>query len=219
MKVLYHIVSGQTLPNYISAEIIKPDKNIYLYTNESTKHLQYLKSVIKGDSEEYKVDAWEDEATRGQVRNILRQHDKDESILDFTCGTKILSFACYEVFKQMNKDCVYINTEKNEVLSYCFSKSPGQTSKDKIDIKAELSDIIKLNGQTLKHSALDEPPEFQRTALFLEKNFKHYSSLIFRFARKNSNDILSDISDFKGNFIKYENGRSEICFMNNGNVA
>lgn len=221
MKILYHLVSGQKMPIYISDKLIHPDKNVYLFSRDTEKDLPLIKSVIKTPSEAVEISPYNFMSVYKQITDILSKTDGNELILDFTGGTKISSFACLEAFRQACKTAVYINTEEYKYITFAPDNSTPAVKR--IEIKADLEDIFHLNGQTPKFQRFDasqEPASHKIIREFLIANFRDFRKFIFEFINMQDKThpvpISKDNGCFEGSFISFTDNTSHVRFVYNG---
>ena len=119
MKTLINLISGQTIPNLIAQKYIKPDKTILLYSKGSIKQKDNYKNVItQSDIEEYQVEAFDFFGISKCIEKIIDQYKRNDIILNFTCGTKIMSLASFEVFRNTGHLSIYIDSENNKIYKY-----------------------------------------------------------------------------------------------------
>ncbi|GEM_PF-1874927 len=223
MKILFHILSGQSLQNYIAAKIVNPDLNFYLYTKESKNGLNVHIEVLGKNYKSEQIESWDYLSVYKRVKNITEQYSEDTLLLNFTGGNKVISQAAFNAFKDKNYDCIYINSQDNEFIYFDHHK-PGieKVSSQKIVLNVNIADFLSLNGQKIKYSDNRESTEKEKLREFLTKNYKDYSKYILQFARNwdakfpnsNNSKYISD-GKFKGSYIKFEEECSQIYFVKN----
>jgi hypothetical protein len=125
-NILVSLVSDQTIPNILAIHHFQSDGLLFITTEEMEKRgkfkaimetvrmlgLEYpedrvQKLVVKEDSIldcHRKIEVW-----------IAGKEDA-EFIINFTCGTKIMSIAVYEYFKDYGSRMIYIPIPKNEYI-------------------------------------------------------------------------------------------------------
>lgn len=223
MKILFHILSGQSLQNYIAAKIINPDLNFYLYTKESKNSLNVHIEVLGKNYESEQIESWDYLSVYNKVQKIIEQHSKDTLLLNFTGGNKVISQAAFNAFKDKNYDCIYINSQDNEYIYFDHKLGIEKVNSHKIEIKGNIADFLSLNGQKIKFTDNSETDEMKKLREFLTtKKYKEYSKYILQFARnwnakspnKNNSKLVND-GIYKGSYIKFEDGLSNICFIKN----
>lgn len=129
------LVSDQTIPNILGVHHFKPDRLLFVTTNDmegrgksqsiiETLHrlgLHYEKRHDKITVQEdsildchRKIDAW------------IEGWEDAEFTVNLTCGTKIMSIAAYEYFKDYSSRMIYIPLPKNEFIVPFPKKSPSK---------------------------------------------------------------------------------------------
>jgi hypothetical protein len=216
MKVLFHFVSGQPMPNYIASKIIQPDKNVFLCTDEVNE--QYEKSVPCFDNpQKEKVDAWDYSKIQLQLKEIIDKYSGDTIILNFTAGNKIMSLAGFNLFKDLKKECYYINTEDNELIKFDFVSN--KINKEKLNVKCDLKEILRLNAQEVEFSNFKIEKEQKQLVNLLEHD-KSLNSKILEIGNKINfkNSFTKQIDDgkLKGSLIKYQNDILVVKFVRDG---
>jgi hypothetical protein len=210
MKVLFHFVSGQLMPNYIASKIIQPDINVFLCTDEADK--QYEKSVSYFDNpQKEKLDAWDYDKIQLQLKKIIDKYSDDTIILNFTAGNKIMSLAGFNLFKDIQKQCYYINTEDNEYIKFDFVSN--KIIKQELDIKCELKDILMLNAQKVEFSDIKVEKVHKQIISTLENNESLSSRLLYISNKNNSTkNFIKEINNgkLKGSLIRYQNNSSYV---------
>lgn len=132
------------MPNYIAHKILNPDKNIFLCTSKSQEQYNSLKKLIKNSDKEI-IESWDYNLIREQVNKIVEKFKSEDVVLNFTGGNKIMSTSAFNLFKDLRKNCIYINTEKNEYIYFDFISN--EIKSFPIEIKFELEAVLVLNGQ------------------------------------------------------------------------
>lgn len=185
MKILVHLVSGQNLPNYIASKIIGADKELFLFTKASLTSLKILEEILPNRLNPVEIPAWDYTSISNSIIQILDQYKDHELILNFTCGNKIMSQAAFSMFSVNRRDCVYINTEKNE--SIFFDNKNGSINVSPISFSSKVIDIIKLHGQIIKFGDQNFPQNYLLLYNWLKENFDDVGSNILRIAKQYSN--------------------------------
>jgi hypothetical protein len=199
MKILFNLVSAQTAPNYIAVKEINPDKIIYLNTNATKNHSNWLKSAINIDSEIYTIDAYDYVNIYETVKSLVLKYKSDgenELILNFTGGTKIMSFASLNVFNEFKLDSIYIDSENNKILYFSVKDKFYQKE---IGCKISIKDYFKIYGQDIKINpviSIDNNINAKNELkVFLVNNLPKYINLIAAYSReynKNNNYFHKD---------------------------
>ncbi len=230
MKVLFHLISGQTMPVYIASKILKPEKNVYLYTSasDSNRNKDIIKNVISGDSDENLISAYDYRAISKSLLKLIEQYKDDECILNFTGGTKIMSVASFNLFSQKDLTSVYVDTENRDFLIFKGDKYDGKTE---INCNISSEAYLKIHGQKIvfEMPGNDKTTEDKliRCSQFLVSNFNVFETFLINFAKKNpkpkENETIIFGDDFKnhpvikGSNISYINNTSQITLFKNGN--
>lgn len=219
MKSLFHLVSGQNLPAYIAAEFIKPDENVYFYTDGSRQNLEDLKRVLGGKSAEIKVDAFNFSTLIESFIGEMKKRPTDELFINFTGGTKIMSIAAFEAFRNNNGTAFYINTDNNTIIYF----NGGEIKVLPMDIKIQPSVYLNLQGQKIKtvQQVYDSEYEslLESTADFIIRNLKIVYPFIMKFADKHQkigksvNYDAGQNSFIKGSRIAYADGIASFRFI------
>lgn len=220
-KMLFHILSGQSLQNYIAAKIINPDVNFYLYTTESKNNLTVHKEVLGENFESELIASWDYSEVHNKILNIIDKYSNYELILNFTGGNKIISQAAFNAFRLKKKDCLYINSQNDEYIYFDNISENNKIYKKEIKIKSSITDFLGLNGQKINLSSKKETEPQKKLRIFLEDNYRLYSSAILRFASKfdpkrefgKFNSLEIQNGKLSGTFFNYENGISYIKFV------
>jgi len=216
MKVLFHFVSGQLMPNYIASKIIQPDINVFLCTDEADKQYDKLVSYFDNPQKE-KVDAWDYDKIQLQLKKIINKYSDDTIILNFTAGNKIMSLAGFNLFKNIQKQCYYINTEDNEYIKFDFVTN--KINKEKLNVKCDLKEILRLNAQEVEFSNFKIEKEQKQLVNLLEHD-ESLNSKILEIGNKINfkNSFTKQIDDgkLKGSLIKYQNDISVVKFVRDG---
>ncbi len=143
MKILVSLVSGQTMPNYFGIKYYEPEKCIFLYTEESKQQMSWLKNSIKISSETIKIDTYDYNDIQTKCIEIINKLNDDELILNYTCGTKIMSIAAFEIFAIHRKKTFYIDSENQRILE----QDAGENIKHKRSLRFSVKDYLKIYGQ------------------------------------------------------------------------
>lgn len=217
-KILFHLVSGQNLPNLIAAKIINPDENLFLCTNQSIRQFEVFKRIFP-NSKSLIIDAWDYDKIKFQIKDFLDNHSNDETILNFTGGTKIMSLAAFELFKEQKKECYYINTENNEYINF---KGDGNTiNKFPIEVKLTISEILDINNQQFELGQSELNTSYNQLKEIISKNYKIQTKLLSVASefQKNKEVYEKKITEgnLKGSQIIFKNKKSYIKLILNNN--
>ena len=120
------LVSDQTIPNILSIHHFKPDTVLFITTKDMEKKkktqaiIDTLKTLGHCDDQEYQqIEVLEDSILdcHLKIETILQKMDVDELTINLTGGTKIMSIAAYELFKDYGSKMIYIPISKNEFIT------------------------------------------------------------------------------------------------------
>lgn len=119
MKILLCILSEQHIPNLLSVHHFKPDRLVLLQTSQMEKNragMNFLSALSKSDLITYTADSLvkvDQEDSIKKVTSSLEaayaKYSSDDWIINLTGGTKIMSIAAYEFFKNKSAKLVYVN--------------------------------------------------------------------------------------------------------------
>jgi hypothetical protein len=218
MKVLFHLVSGQNLPNYIADKIINPDENLFLCSKESLNQFNIIEKNLPNSKPE-NIESWDYEKIQNQIKDLLCNYALDEVILNFTAGNKIMALAAFDLFRNQLKKCIYINTEQNEYI--VFDNSVNEIHKYPIDVKFTISEILSFNNQDFEFGDRSLSEDYEVLMDIILKN-RDLQNTFLKFAKKYSNlknDFKENIKKAKwsGSSISYSVNESTIKLIRDGN--
>lgn len=218
MRVLFHFVSGQNLPNLIASKIVNPDLNLFLCTEQSENQFAVFKKTMVNSSSEI-IEAWDYEKIKNQISTILDRFKDDVVILNFTAGNKIMSLAAFDLFREKSKDCLYVNTEKDEFIF--FDNSKNKIIYSPIKVKLDIIEILSINNQEYNFGLENLSPEYEKLKEIISKD-KDLIQELLKMALKFNNsqkDFDEEIKrkSWKGSQIKFSNEKSFVRLVNNGN--
>jgi len=115
------LISEQTIPNILGIFYFKPEEVLFITTEQMLKrekteaivntlkrlglNIPFFEIVVREDSIydcHRKIAQW------------MEKHEEDNFTVNLTCGTKIMSIATYEIFKDYGSKMIYIPIPKNE---------------------------------------------------------------------------------------------------------
>ncbi|MFK5949452.1 MAG: DUF1887 family CARF protein [Methylococcales bacterium] len=172
------LISAQTVPNItpILDQRFKPDKVIMLVSKSMQRQADQLQKIYTArgiKAERWPIDdAWDIEHIRCRVVALVAKHKDSNIALNATCGTKPMSIAAYEVFRQLEKPIFYVHPEKDRLIWMYPQNEPA----------TDLADRIKLNEYFQAYGASHVNQGGQR------KDFLLYRHLF--------NEIVNNISEF-----------------------
>jgi len=210
MVTLINLIGGQNIPNLIAQKFIIPQKIILLYSKGSIKQKEYYKSVVRDmNIEEREINAYNYYSIKNEIKNILIENKGGEFILNFTGGTKIMSLACFNVFKEMNYQSIYIDSENSKI--YKFNNS--ELNVESMNIKITAEEYLKLNGHIYKievEKTIDDSKKAYYE--FLENNF---NPLIGKFLHEINDRYELNKQEFYNNNVALKNKNFKYKWDNN----
>lgn len=212
-NILVSLVSDQTIPNILAIEHFRPDELLFMTTveMEGKGKVSAIKNTLDRMGLEYndrisKVVIQEDsilDCHRKLDRWIMEREDS-EFILNLTCGTKIMSIAAYEFFKDYSSKMIYIPIPKNEYIIPFPKKNPGKSIK--LDLRLSVIQYLTAYGlDVLNEAKLNKYHEdaIRRKELseWIVKNYEDLKNL-FIWLSGNLRSHRDDDKgyDFTGNF-------------------
>lgn len=136
------LVSSQPIPNLIPINMneLRPRKVALLVSSDMQIQAERLERIIRGMGIKvikYDIAPYDLESARDTCMNILAQFENEEVILNITGGTKIMALAAFEVFREMEKTIIYVDTQ-NKSIQVLSPKSQSITSKGLVKVKVYL---------------------------------------------------------------------------------
>jgi len=209
MKTQLILISAQAVPNFtpVLDERFKPEEVLMLVSDEMQKQSELLEKIYKPRG--IKVnrwaikDPWDIEHIRQRVEDLLLSNDYQDISLNATGGTKPMSIAAYEVFRENNLDIFYVHPELDRLI-WMSPKRPA----------VDLADRIKLPEYLLAHGAERVKERYKEGVIAsireltteLIDNIQRYepflAGLNYFAATADKEDLLSDTIDasYKGNY-------------------
>jgi len=145
------LVSAQAVPNITPAldDSFKPKQIVMLVSSDMDLRADWLESVYKKRgikcSRHYIQDAWDIEHIRDRVLDLITQYDEGSLALNATGGTKPMSIAAYEVFRDLHRPVFYVHPEQDRVIWLYPSEQAGQALADRI----KLPEFFQAYGATI----------------------------------------------------------------------
>ena len=145
------LVSAQAVPNITPAldDNFKPKQVVMLVSSDMDLRADWLESVYKKRGikccRHYIKDAWDIEHIRDRVLDLITQYDEGSLALNATGGTKPMSIAAYEVFRDLHRPVFYVHPEQDRVIWLYPSEQAGQALADRI----KLPEFFQAYGATI----------------------------------------------------------------------
>lgn len=137
------MISGQPTPNLLAIKEINPDRVLSIYTKQSKKVMIDLEKVLSADRilPSIEVDAYDYNSVYSKLDDFIK-NCKDEVIINFTGGTKLMSISAFFVGQKYNKKLVYIDSEDKMMLEY----NDRNVFYKKLNSKISIQDYFKIHG-------------------------------------------------------------------------
>ena len=152
--ILISLVSDQTIPNILVIHHFKPDELLFISTTEMEKKdkvsailtaLDRLGLELKSDSVIVREDSILD--FQKKVSEWIEEKEDAEFVVNFTGGTKIMSIAAYEFFKNYSSKMIYVPIPRNEFIVPFPMKRPGEPVK--LDLRLSVIEYLTAYGLTV----------------------------------------------------------------------
>lgn len=189
------LVSDHTIPNVLSISHFEPDEILFISTdsmerknkvNDCIQALLFVNKdyrsksktiVVKEDSLldcEQKLDDW------------IRNYENAEFSINITGGTKIMSIATYEFFKNYDAIIGYIPINKNDfIIVFPKNNHNIQSINLKLSVKSYLAacgvKIINDKKLSMQHEEAVQRAEISK---WIVQNYEQLKSLLERFSEK-----------------------------------
>jgi len=122
IKTQLVLISEQAVPNIapILDERFKPEQVIMLVSEDMLEQSEFLEKIYKPRGikvSRWKIkDPWDVEHIRNRIEDLLLENEYESIALNTTGGTKPMSIAAYEVFRENNLDIFYIHPEQARLI-------------------------------------------------------------------------------------------------------
>ena len=145
------LVSAQAVPNItpVMDERFKPKNVVLLVSPDMANRAEWLEQIyIKRGIKSRRClikDAWDIEHISQIVLDLLTEYEDGRLALNATGGTKPMSIAAYEVFRDLHQPVFYVHPEQDRVIWLHPSKQAGQDLADRI----KLPEFLQAYGATV----------------------------------------------------------------------
>lgn len=190
------LVSDQTVPNILSIHHFKPDKLLFITTSEMEvkNKTQHILLALEHVGLDYKnkyhlVKVQEDSILdcKKKIDEWISGREDATFTVNLTCGTKIMSIAVYECFKDYGSKMIYIPVGRNDFIM----TFPKKLSHEVIPLSLRLSVTDYLAAYGLRVTNTKKLPEnhadaSQRKELseWIIKNYSNIKGLLERMSEK-----------------------------------
>lgn len=133
------LISAQAVANItpILDEQYRPRKVVMLVSDDMRQRADWLESVIRSrvsHINRWSIDnAWNIEHIRDQVIELLDAYPENIA-LNATGGTKPMSIAAYEVFREFDKPIFYVHPEHDRIIWMHPADQPGGDLADRLKL-------------------------------------------------------------------------------------
>jgi hypothetical protein len=154
------LVSDQTIPNILPVVALKPDELLLLTTSqmEDKGKSAHILACLKGigldyDTRHHKIEVVEDSITDCQRKLSVWMSGREDAdfVVNLTGGTKIMSIAAFEQFKDYGSKMFYIPIGRNEMVNIFPKRSSNQIMPLKQRMKVD--DYLAAYGLTSRNHA------------------------------------------------------------------
>ncbi len=146
------LVSDQPIPNLLGITHFRPEEILFITTekmeekNKTEAILNTIKRLGLGEKGLSKLIVKEDSILDCQrkIDNWIQGKEDSDFIVNLTCGTKIMSIAVYEYFKDFSSRMIYIPIPKNEFIMPFPIKKP--VTPEKLALRLGVVDYLTAYG-------------------------------------------------------------------------
>ena len=116
------LVSTQPIPNLAPVfDLDQPPRNVVLLVSEQMKqHAVWLQQVLQQRQVKSEIwpihDPYDCEHIKQRVETLLERQDLGNLALNATAGTKIMSLAAYEIFRERGLPIFYVHPQKDLLI-------------------------------------------------------------------------------------------------------
>lgn len=206
MKRQIALVGGQIIPIYLGIREKDPKHVHLIYSSELEGKVSSLKKEFNAiNFHDHIADAYSFEDIASIVESLIFEYEDDQWELNLTGGTKIMTLAAHNIFKELNFESFYLDQN-----SRIFSLKDKTFSNTKTNIK--IATFLRLSGHTkIRKSDLTtySQEEFEIADKMLNLMQDKEVDLLFR-------KTASEIEDFNINkYSKKINNNTYVDWSNN----
>ncbi len=145
------LVSAQAVPNItpVMDERFKPKNVVLLVSPDMANRAEWLEQIyIKRGIKSRRwliKDAYDIDHIRDRIYELLTEYEAGGLALNATGGTKPMSIAAYEEFRELERPIFYVHPEEDRVIWLHPSKQAGQDLADRI----KLPEFLQAYGATV----------------------------------------------------------------------
>lgn len=155
------LVSPHATPNITPAldKTLKPQKVILLVNPQMRAEAKWLKNVLRGHNievEQWAIEkAWDLVHIRSRVMALLHERRGEKIALNASCGTKPMTIACYDAFREHNLPVFYVNPHEDELIWV----HPEQGGKHAVQDRIKLPQFVQVYGGAVSGNLVRKVPE------------------------------------------------------------
>jgi hypothetical protein len=176
-----------------------------------------------------------------KIDNWIQGKEDSEFVINLTCGTKIMSIAAYEYFKDFSSKMIYIPIPKNEFIVPFPKKSPGKPTE--FDLRLSVIEYLTAYGlEVINESKLknysEDALKKKELSEYIIKNYENLKNILiwlsgnlrkhrdekdveftgnFSGANKKETQLLERLGfTYKDSYISKKLSRSEIRYLTGG---
>jgi hypothetical protein len=189
MATMVSLVSEQTVPNILAIWQFQPEKLLFVSTEQmeqKNKVRDILATVNRRMKKPYKIGdntelitVLEDSLSQGlrKLEDWIQGKEDEDFIVNLTGGTKLMSIAVFEFFKNYKNEMIYIPIGKNEFISPFPIRSP----KPSLPLEGRLTVDEYLSAYGLTNVSPDKVKRNRESAVKRKNNsvwlVEHYAEL------------------------------------------
>lgn len=156
-----YLVSPHATPNITPAldKSLKPKKVILLVSSQMHAEAKWLSNVLRGHNIE--VTQWELEKAwdlvhiRSRVIALLKQWQGEKIALNASCGTKPMTIACCDVFREHDLPVFYIDPHEDELI-WVYPEIGGRHP---VQDRIKLPQFVQVYGGTVSGNLIRQVPK------------------------------------------------------------
>ena len=189
-SILVSLVSEQTIPNILGIYHFKPDELLFITTDEMEKKgkvdtiiktLRKLNLDYKDKSHNLIVEEDSILDCHRKIDQWIEGREDSEFVVNLTGGTKIMSIAAYEYFKDFSSKMIYVPIPKNEFITPFPKKSPGKTTELTLRLNV-VQYLIAYGLDVINEAKLEgyqeEAKKRKDLSMWIVKNYENLKNLL-----------------------------------------
>jgi hypothetical protein len=136
------LISAQAVPNLtpVLDRAFAPEGVILAVSPDMAERADWIEAVLRPRGvgvERCPIDdAWDLERTRDQLLDLMAEREGQDIALNATGGTKPMSIAAYEIFRQFDQPIFYVHPEQDRIIWLHPADRPTHALEDRIRLDA-----------------------------------------------------------------------------------